>query len=73
MSNVRIALVGAENIVENVIEIPEGQGPEYASEILSLSGNWVVDAFGEAGPGALFDQATGRFSPPDMPLEEPAE
>lgn len=66
MSNVRIALVSAENIVENVIEIPEGQGPEYAADILGLSGNWVVDEFGAAGPGALFDPETGGFLPPDL-------
>lgn len=65
MSNVRLALVSAENIVENVIEIPEGQGPEYASDILGLSGNWVVDAFGAAGPGALFDLETGTFAAPE--------
>lgn len=70
MSNVRLALIGAENIVENVIEIPAGNGPEFATEILGISGNWVVDPFGGAGPGALFDPESGAFTSPDMP-EEP--
>lgn len=73
MNNVRLAEIGPDNVCLGVVETPAGTGPEYATEFLGLTGVFVVDEFGEAGPGALFDQATGRFSPPDMPVEEPTE
>jgi hypothetical protein len=72
MTNVRLALVSAESIVENVIEIPGGNGPEFATEILGLPGNWIVDEFVEAGPGALFDPETGNFYSPE-PEQTPEE
>lgn len=67
--NTRLALIGPESICADVIETPAGTGPEYAIEALGLAGVWVIDAFGEAGPGVLFDPETGHFTPPDMPEE----
>ncbi len=69
MSNVRLALIGPENVIETVIEAPAGSGTEFAAEVLGLLGNWVLDPFGEAGPGSLFDWETGVFTPQDMPEE----
>lgn len=67
--NVRLALVAKDGTVETVIEIPKSEGPEYASKILGLEGNWVVDPFVEAGPGSLFVEETGDFYAVDVPEE----
>lgn len=74
MSNVRLALVGTDGVVETVIEVPAGSGPEFPQEVLGIAGNWVVDAFVEAGPGSLFVSETGEFYALDLdpPAEEPA-
>jgi len=70
MTNVRLAHIGHQNIVQNVIEIPAGNGVEFVTETMGLPGNWFLDLFGEAGPGSLFDPVTGSYSAPDLPTVE---
>lgn len=66
MSNVRLALIGPDSIVETVIEAPAGSVPEFAAEVLGLPGNWVVDPFVQAGPGSLYVPETGEFCALDL-------
>lgn len=73
MSNVRLAKIGDDGVVETVIEAPAGSTAEFASDVLGMPGIWAVDAFAEAGPGSLFVEETGEFYAIDLPEDPPAD
>ena len=69
----RLAQIGEDGFVRNVIEAPPGVGPEYAVEFLRQGGTWVLDSECAAGVGMLYDAESGTFAFPETPVEYPVE